>query len=50
LHLRGIQVETQRPLQVEYKGQIVGEYVAGMVVENKIIPSTLSGQASNSKR
>jgi len=50
LHLRGIHVETQRQLKVTYRGQLVGDYIADMVVEDKVIPSTHSGQALNSKR
>lgn len=37
LHLRGIPAETQRPLTVTYKKQLVGEYIADMVVDDKII-------------
>jgi GxxExxY protein len=37
LDLRGITVETQHPLVVHYKGRIVGEYIADMIVEDKII-------------
>jgi GxxExxY protein len=37
LHLRRIPLETQRPLTVTYKKQLVGEYIADMVVDGKII-------------
>ncbi len=37
LRLRGIHIETQRPLVVVYKGQVVGKYVADIVADDKII-------------
>ena len=37
LKLCGIDVETQYPLSVTYKGQVVGDYLADLIVEKKII-------------
>ncbi|MBI3244645.1 MAG: GxxExxY protein [Chloroflexi bacterium] len=37
LTLRGILVEEEKPLPVYYKGQLVGEYRADLVVDGKII-------------
>ncbi|MEK7327478.1 MAG: GxxExxY protein [Chloroflexota bacterium] len=37
LMLRGILVEEEKPLPVYYKGQLVGEYRADLVVDGKII-------------
>ncbi len=40
LTLRGIPFEAQKRLAVVYKGQIIGEYIADLVIDGKIIPST----------
>ena len=45
LTLRGIPFEPRKELPVTYKGQSVGMYIADIVVDGKIIPSTSSGQA-----
>lgn len=37
LSLRGIAFKTQQRLPVHYKGKLVGDYVADIVVEDKII-------------
>ncbi len=37
LRKAGINVECQCPIQVKYDGVIVGDYVADMCVENKVI-------------
>ena len=34
---RGLKAKNQVPIKVEYKGKIVGEYYADIVVENQII-------------
>ena len=34
---RGLSVENQVPLKVSYKGQIVGEYFADLLVEERVI-------------
>ena len=33
----GLKVETQKPLQVRYEGKIVGDFMADILVEDKII-------------
>ena len=33
----GLQVEQQRPVPVRYKGQLVGDYVADLVIGDKVI-------------
>jgi GxxExxY protein len=37
LSLHGLQAETQVPLEVRYKGLVVGEYFADMIVERSVI-------------
>ncbi|MBW1911533.1 MAG: GxxExxY protein [Deltaproteobacteria bacterium] len=37
LRKRGLQAESQVPIQIQYKGQIVGDYIADIVVENQVI-------------
>jgi len=37
LRNRGLKAESQVPLKVKYKGEIVGEYVVDILVEGKII-------------
>lgn len=37
LRLRGCRVEQQRPVPVRYKNEIVGEYFADLVVEERIL-------------
>lgn len=37
LTLRGIDVESQKPFNVDYKGETVGDYIADLVIEGKII-------------
>ena len=34
---RGLKAENQIPINVKYKGEIVGEYIADIIVENRII-------------
>jgi GxxExxY protein len=34
---RGVKSETQKPIKVKYKGVIVGDYIADLVVEDKVI-------------
>jgi len=33
----GLSVRRQEPIKVLYRGQVVGDYVADLVVENKVI-------------
>jgi GxxExxY protein len=37
LQERGLKAERQVPISVNYKGNIVGEYLADMIVEGKVI-------------
>ena len=37
LRKAGLEAQSQTPIEVRYEGEIVGEYVADIVVENKII-------------
>jgi len=37
LEKRGLNAQAQCPVQVKYKGQIVGDYIADIVVENKVV-------------
>jgi GxxExxY protein len=37
LTLQGLQAETQVPFDVRYKGSVVGEYFADMVVEKSVV-------------
>jgi GxxExxY protein len=37
LQRRGLNVESQVPLKVSYKGEVVGEYYADIVVEGQVI-------------
>ena len=37
LRKRGFFIESEKPIKIEYENQIVGEYFADIVVDNKII-------------
>lgn len=37
LRMRGYRAEAQKDIQVDYKGQLVGNYMADIVVENKVV-------------
>ncbi len=37
LKLKGLKAESQVPINVQYKGEVVGEYYADIVVENQVI-------------
>lgn len=37
LQRKGIEVQQQRPISVSYKGDVVGEFVAALAVNNKVI-------------
>jgi len=37
LHRQGLQVVRQYPIEVRYAGQIVGEFLADIVVENQVV-------------
>ncbi len=34
---RGLDVQSQTPITVRYKGEVVGEYIADLLVEKKVI-------------
>jgi GxxExxY protein len=34
---RGLQADSQKPIQVNYDGQVIGEYVTDIVVEDDVI-------------
>jgi GxxExxY protein len=42
---RGFQVESQRQIQVYFKGQLVGDYYADLVVENRVILEIKAAEA-----
>jgi GxxExxY protein len=44
---RGLKAETQRPTKVKYKGVIVGDYIADVVVEDKVIVELKTEEAYN---
>ena len=44
LEMQKIPFEQQRPVTVSYQGRIVGEYVADMLVENKVIVELKAGK------
>ena len=48
LKAKGLKVQAQVPIQVHYKGEIVGDYYADLVVEDKVIIE-LKAQESLSK-
>ncbi|NLK61858.1 MAG: GxxExxY protein [Fusobacteria bacterium] len=35
--LKGISAEQQKPIKVFYKGEVVGDYIADILVENEVI-------------
>jgi len=37
LRKRGLRAESQVPIKVGYKGEVVGEYFADILVENKVV-------------
>ena len=37
LHARGLKAENQVPVKVEYKDQIIGDYFADIVVDDRVI-------------
>jgi GxxExxY protein len=37
LRAAGLKVESQKPIKVQYKGEIIGEYLADLLVENLVI-------------
>ncbi len=47
LGLRGVPFEEQVPLQVFYKGQLIGEYYADFIVDGKIVVEIKAVSALN---
>jgi len=45
LRQRGLEVATQVPLAVTFRGQVVGEYAADMVVADKVLVELKAVQA-----
>lgn len=45
LKKNGIRVETQKPIKVYYEGNLVGDYFADMLVEDKIILELKAAEA-----
>lgn len=43
LELRGLSFKNQKSLKIKYKGKVIGNYVADIVVEDKIIIELKSG-------
>lgn len=41
----GLVVKQQAPLKVKYKGNVVGEYVADLIVENRVIVEIKAAKA-----
>jgi len=37
LQANGLSIETQKPIKITYKGKDVGNYIADIIVENKVI-------------
>ena len=49
LRLRGVKVESQKPIRVSYKGEPVGEYIADMLVDEKVIVELKAEKEYNRK-
>src|SRR5262245_33762483 len=45
LEIRGLRAESQRPLEVSYKGKLVGLYVADVLVEDRVVLELKAAQA-----
>jgi GxxExxY protein len=37
LRANGLEIENQKPVEVQYKGNVVGDYYADIIVENAVI-------------
>ena len=42
---RGLNISTEKPFEVEYKGKVVGSYRADLIVENRVILELKANQA-----
>ncbi len=49
LKLRGLQVEQQRAMDVQYKGVMVGQYVADLIVEGRVLVEIKAEKEYNPK-
>ncbi len=45
---RGVRTQTQTPIKVHYEGQVVGEYVADLIVDGKVIVEVKAVKALDS--
>lgn len=47
LRKQGLKVEQQRPISVHYDGEIVGNYFADLVIDNKVLLELKSAETIN---
>lgn len=48
MQIRGLDFKSQYPIKVNYKGEEIGEYIADLLVEDKIIVELKTGETINS--
>lgn len=48
LQIRGLNFKLQYPIKVNYKGKEIGEYIADLLVEDRIIVELKTGETINS--
>jgi len=49
LQLRALKVESQKPIRISYKGDSVGDYIADILVEEKVIVELKAEKEYNAK-
>jgi GxxExxY protein len=49
LRLKGLKAENQKPIRIVYKGESVGDYVADILVEDKVIVELKAEKEYNPK-
>ena len=49
LQLRALKVESQKPIRISYKGDSVGDYIADILVEEKVIVELKAEKDYNAK-
>ncbi len=49
LRLKGLQAENQKPISIFYKGESVGDYIADILVEDKVIVELKAEKEYNPK-
>ena len=49
LRLKGLKAETQQPIRIFYKGETVGDYIADILVEEKVIVELKAEKEYNPK-